>query len=94
MEKERKAITKWTKHGYTALASPDDRTYNTIVICMDLERNHGPTEDENDTKVTAYIDHRTPYSRIILNHSPEESNQIKSTEGIVLEDIKIKKARK
>ena len=33
---------------------------------MDVERNPGPTEDENDTKVKAYIDHRTPYSRSIL----------------------------
>ena len=66
MQKERKAITKWTKHGYTPLVSPDDRTYNDIVVSMEVQRNPGPTEDENDTKVKAYIDHRTPYSRIIL----------------------------
>lgn len=56
------AICKWTRHGYTYLASPERSYVPDLIICMDVHPNPGWESANSATRTPPFPAKRTPYA--------------------------------
>ena len=63
------AICKWTRHGYTFLASPEQSYAPDLTICMDVHPNPGWESANYATRTPPFPSKRTRYANeaVILN---------------------------